>query len=230
MRKLIYDELLNDKYETLNYYKDGKDVLLVCHHDMADRQGKIYVRKDATHGLVYTTLGTGILGGDDRAGIAFARRLTKETGCGLLITHGEESYGEGSRALISDNQTFIKSLKKYKVMIGIDRQGYDEVVYYANSDAKLMSIMKKYGYNKNIGSFSDVSLLGPATGVGSCNISACYMYQHTKKEIILLEKVDEAYDKMKNMVLGFMSDNTFYKNVEVKYARGCDKRFLYYDY
>lgn len=144
--------------------------------------------------VLHTLSTTGILGADDRAGVCIILELLKMGHHPTVIfTHGEETGGIGAHALAHD---YPKPLFNANYLIEIDRRGKNEVVFYNNHTPEMCALFTKYGFEVNIGTFSDVCILSSAWRIMGANVSAGYYNEHTPFEYVNLDDMQSTIDKL----------------------------------
>ena len=150
------------------------------------------------------------LGADDRAGIcAIIRAIVAGYRPWVIICDEEERGCLGAKALASDHPGIGKGMV---ALVEVDRRGHNDVVYYdmdtdaADSAVLREVIEKQVGFEKAIGSCSDISKLAPAFDLAACNISAGYYGEHGPSECLKVrewlfnsDRLHEILDKTRNM-------------------------------
>jgi len=146
------------------------------------------------------------LGADDRAGIFIILKIL-EAGLrpNILITTGEEKGGIGSYSFISDYKDFdIKPfgmLKKgTKYLLQLDRMGIDDSVFYSCGNSAFEDYVNSFGFQTQMGSFSDISILCPSLGVAGVNVSVGYCDEHSFLEHLFLKQTFKTIDKVIAMI------------------------------
>ena len=81
-------------------------------------------------------------------------------------------------------------LRHITLMIALDRQNVGEYVTYNDFDNKVHEYIQSFGFNKNIGSFSDCQIFTERYKIPSVNVSVGYHGQHTTMERL---HIDELY-------------------------------------
>ena len=120
------------------------------------------------------------LGADDRAGVfAILKILQKGLKPTIIFTKGEEVGGKGAYSLIKD---FHKPFSKLCFLIELDRQGFDEAVYYGCNNAEFENFISNFGFVKDVGTFSDISIIAPFWGIAAVNLSIGYIDEHSYSE------------------------------------------------
>jgi len=135
----------------------------------------------------------GRLGGDDRAGIMAIISINNT--CvkdalplpSILLTDGEESGGTGMREFIKD--TGIETLAPVNLVLGLDRRGVGEYVYYIEPAQEVKFYIETFGFSKSFGSYSDSKDLSKAFSIPSVNLSVGYYDNHTSSETVHLDEM-----------------------------------------
>ena len=158
-------------------YRAGNiPVLLVAHVDtVLPQPKKESVKVDAR--FMYSL--DGHLGGDDRAGVLMILHILK---IGLrphvLFTNFEECGGMGADAA-------AKAIKPdVRFVIELDRMGEDDAVYYSCGNHEFKEFINSYGFQKQFGSFSDISILCPEWNIAGANLSTGYYRPHSNRDFV----------------------------------------------
>jgi len=169
-----------------HFWRGEHPVCLVAHLDTVfeDDPGgmgfppKVLVGKPCGRNYTVLTAPETGLGADDRAGVALILSIVLRGGVmpSVLLCDGEESGGVGASAfctrMLKEGKGPIPGVSCF---VELDRQGRDQVVYYrldtASKKTKKFCSIIESEYRVEIGSFSDISILGPGLGTGSCNLS-----------------------------------------------------------
>jgi hypothetical protein len=174
-------------------------ICLVAHIDTVwdtERKGKSpQVYHDAVKRVWFAPLG---LGADDRAGVWAALDIRRVTGCAVLLTDGEETGGRGAREAI---RVLADELCEFHAFIEIDRRGYGQAVYYHKVPEEWKAWIASYGFKEEHGTFSDVSVLGPAFERPTVNLSAGYAFEHRQNEYLVEAALRFTRDKVLQMVI-----------------------------
>jgi putative aminopeptidase FrvX len=199
----LFDYLRNELleyYPTVEYlegsyiYAVGKTpILLVAHLDTVFKKiDKITFNKTSKY---YSTKSG--LGADDRAGVLMILESLRYGFLPSVLFCCDEEIGAiGANNFCKQN----KDLSNINIMIELDRQGYGEYVTYSCDNPELDEYANKFGLKKNEGSFSDISKLAPAYGIGAINISVGYIDQHTKYERLYIDDFDCMTDILFDML------------------------------
>ncbi len=170
-------------------------VVLVAHTDTAfhpwsrsDSPIPSLVMKD---GVI--TNRTGLLGADDRAGVAMLKIL-ENSGHSILLVDGEESGTIGSSFLAENNQELLDELNEHCFMIQLDRRGNSDFKCYdVGSKSFRTYVGKMTGYKEpDRRSFSDiVKLCDKICGV---NLSVGYYNEHRDDECLIVSEWENTLD------------------------------------
>ena len=184
------------------YARGTQPVLLTAHLDTVhDKVVKDYY-EDKTWNqqklrFEHTVSSPQGIGGDDRCGVYMILEILGSTNYrpSILFCEDEEIGGVGSNKFVYTK--YCSELKEMKFFLELDRcNGNDAVFYNCGNNDFQEFIMEKGGYEYNTGSFSDISVLSPATDVASVNLSCGYYYQHTLAEYVNLEEMEDSIDSI----------------------------------
>ncbi len=164
-------------------------VLLVAHMDTVHRYPPKIIYHDKEHNVLWTPEG---LGADDRAGVFAVLELAKRYNVSVLLTTGEESGGIGAKAFTMDYPTNKDNLK---MAIQFDRRGSNDCVFYSNEAEDFHEYIAAFGFVKATGSFSDISVIGPAWCINSVNLSIGYRSEHTSSEHLFIDEMITTINK-----------------------------------
>lgn len=173
------------------YAKGNIPVMLVAHLDTVHNQIPINIYKDDRFNVLWSPQG---LGADDRAGVWSILQLVESHKPHVLFTTEEETGGSGAKKATNDLNFCLDDIK---FIIELDRQGKDDAVFYGCDNESFSQYITSFGFNKNHGSFSDISILCPIWGIAGVNLSIGYYLQHTKQEHLNLKEMQQTIDKVK---------------------------------
>ena len=208
-KNYLYNEL--QRYYSLDdiYLLDGgivvkgKDkITLVSHMDIHPIIDNNHKEKKLLSFLNTVYCKTGI-GGDDRCGVlVILELLDRGYRPNIILTEKEEVGRVGVRKLIDNHYDLLKDITKDSpYLMGLDRKGFNEVVFYGCDNKEFINfLLNEYHLDYNVGSFSDVSSLGPSLNKAICNISVCYYSAHSENEYVNLKKLKLMIDKIEVMV------------------------------
>lgn len=140
------------------------------------------------------------IGGDDRCGIYMILTILKETELRpyILFCEDEEIGGIGSDKFTES--IYIKEIENLKYYIELDRAHENDAVFYSCGNAEFMNYVIDFGFEKDYGSFSDISNLSPVTDVASVNLSCGYYKAHTIEEYVIVEEMYDTIEKVIKML------------------------------
>jgi len=177
-------------------YAEGElPVLLVAHTDIAHSKPPVQVFFDQDAGVMWSPTG---LGADDRAGVFAVMELAARFNVGVLFCSGEESGGTG----VTDFTLDFQDNNGYKMAIELDRCGIDDCVFYDNNSKEFAEWIQGFGFHKDWGSFSDISILGPSWRINTVNLSVGYEEEHTSREHLFVRDLYRTIDKVSNILSG----------------------------
>lgn len=222
-----YEPIVGDGYV---YAKgDGKTpVLLTAHLDTVHKEPVMTIRK--CKGVVSSAQG---IGGDDRCGVHIILTILKATQYrpSILFCEDEEIGGVGSTKFTNVKE--CNELADLKFFIELDRAGSNDAVFYECYNPEFTDfILDKTGYKEQYGSFSDISVLSPATGVASVNLSCGYYNAHTTKEYVVLSEMEATKNVTVNLLKEAQKDETpQFEYIEYVYSKNWKYGYGdYYDY
>ena len=152
------------------------------------------------------------LGSDDRAGVAMILALISQTDMRphIIFTVGEETSLDGARALSNMPCPF----KDLSYLIELDRQGYQECVFYGCGNKNFQAYIQTFGFQKRKGSYSDISFIAPAWDTACVNLSVGYFNEHSLGEYLNLKCWHNTFIKLKRMLKSGNLEHWEYKGRE----------------
>ena len=209
LKECLYKHLKKYYDEHNIYLLDGGIVVrgsdnstLVAHMDIHPIINKEHKDKKLLSFLNTVYCKTGI-GGDDRCGVlVILELLDRGYRPNIIFTEKEEVGRLGVRKLIDNHlDLLIDITKDSPYLMGLDRKGFNEVVFYGCDNKEFINfLLNEYHLDYNVGSFSDVSSLGPSLNKAICNISVCYYSAHSENEYVNLKKLEFMINKIEVMV------------------------------
>lgn len=193
---------------------------LVAHLDSVFEETKVY--KNLIH-LYYDQRkrvafcpGTG--GFDDAAGIfGILKLLTKGYRPTIIFTTDEELCCKGVQQLVKDIPNCPVPLK---YIIELDRQGQDDAVFYDCDNRDFIDYIEEKLFNFNVGSYSDISVIGPAWGIACVNLSIGYLDEHSYREILRTDWFEETIEKVENLLsLATRKDVPSFKYIPLEWKK-----------
>ena len=190
--------LISKQYKVINedgflYAKGTVPVLLVAHMDTVHKEQCKSIMESG--GMITSSQG---IGGDDRCGIFIIANIVKDIKCSVLLCEDEECGGIGARKFTKTN--YITNLD-VNYMIEFDRKGKDDAVFYSCDNKDFTKFVTDgTGYKEATGSFSDISLLMPASKLCGVNLSCGYYSPHTIQEYVRYSEMMDTIDAAKNLI------------------------------
>lgn len=159
------------------YAKGDIPILFVAHADTVYTKPPKEFYHDQEKQVIWSPDG---LGADDRAGI-FAILTLVKMGYkpSIAICTQEETGGIGAYMMISKYPT---PPSDFNFIIELDRAGAYEAVFYNCSNLEFADMITKYGFEINIGTFSDISIIAPFWKIAAVNLSIGYDEEHSVAE------------------------------------------------
>jgi len=183
---LLSEELKDKGYEPVSHKDDyvwatgSIPIMLVAHVDTVGDADAVF--HDHLENVFWSPDG---LGADDRAGVwGILYLLEKGYRPSILFTNGEESGGWGAS---SAKKKLAQDVGDVRVIVEIDRQGEMEAVFYSCGSEKIREWVEGVGFKKDFGTFSDISILGPAWDIAAVNLSAGYYMEHSRAEFLVVD-------------------------------------------
>jgi len=140
------------------------------------------------------------LGADDRAGVYMILQLLKD---GLrphvLFTTDEEIGGVGAERFAIKYRSVLRATN-IKYIMELDRSGSNDCVFYDCDNKRFEKFINKFGFCTESGTFSDISIVCPITGIAGVNLSVGYYYEHTTTEMLDVFTMGKIYDIIYNMI------------------------------
>ena len=179
-----YDVVCEDGFL---YAKGDVPVMLVAHMDTVHKeQPSMIARCD---GKISSPQG---IGGDDRCGIYIIANIVKTLHCSVLLCEDEEIGGIGANKFVKSK--YSKDLG-INYMIELDRRGSNDAVFYSCDNTDFIDfVTDNTGYKQASGSFSDISILMPATKLCGVNLSSGYYKEHTTDEYVMYDEMMATMD------------------------------------
>jgi len=201
-----------DKKEQICFsYRQGDRFkpLIVCHSDTVHKKLPSNFEIDAFNNL---SAKEGI-GGDDRLGLWHLIHILKTfPNYSFLVCCDEEIGGIGAEyftqyvdTLKNKNSNKLTDDFKYPFIVGLDRKGQDEAVFYSCGNKEFKDHITEEYFFENTGSFSDISTICPFLDIAGVNISTGVEHSHSVQEYIPLNDIENINMKIK-LLLYSMQD------------------------
>lgn len=148
-------------------------------------------------------------GFDDTAGVfavlEILRRGLRPT---VILCQDEERGCLGATQLV---KTLPQCPVELRYLIELDRAGFNDCVFYECDNEDFISYIESCGFEYNIGSFSDISAIGPAWGIASVNLSIGFENEHSYGEILHVDWMYKTIEKVATYM--FHDDTSAFKHV-----------------
>ena len=169
---------------------EGPAPLLIAHLDTVRRGGPVPGIRCGPGGLWQSSDG-GVLGADDRAGVAVACWTHQLTGWPVLLTDGEETGGIGANEVVDTlkvkHAAALCEVERFSCLIQLDRRGCGELVYYDDMGADLAAEIQRRspGWRIGGGSYTDIATISPEWNVPGVNVAVGYFGEHHDGESLV---------------------------------------------
>lgn len=202
------------------YAKGDIPILLTAHMDTVHkdivRDFYEYYDEEKKQHIISSPQG---IGGDDRCGIYMILEIIKTHKCSVLFCEDEEIGCVGSHAFSETEH--IKELSELKYLIELDRMNGNDAVFYDCMNPEFTDfIIDNTGYEESWGSCSDISVLSPACGVASVNLSCGYYNAHSTSEYVIMEEMFNTIEVVKKL-LDVECEQFEFIELEDNYGYGC---------
>lgn len=194
LKKHGYKVTVNNTFVFAVPEQDALPVMVVAHVDTVHSElpAKLFVDKALGEVFAHDKAGNSCgVGADDRAGVALIMRLLDH---GLrpyvLFTDGEERGGIGASDFV---RAYAVPPVDVRFLVEFDRKGNREAVFYDCGNNEFIRFVKSFGFEEDVGSFTDISIICPAWDVAGVNLSVGYKMAHTQLETLVLEHWDNTF-------------------------------------
>ena len=154
------------------------------------------------------------MGADDKAGLVAIEFLAGseakkplERRPHIIITNGEESGCIGAQKLVKKYPKFPFGECKY--IIQLDRKGKEDCVFYDCANYTFAEYIESFGFKTNYGSYTDISVFGPAWGIAAVNLSVGYENEHTTSEYLNFTNLCLTIDRVQKMIADIDKTSSF---------------------
>jgi hypothetical protein len=154
------------------------------------------------------------MGADDKAGLVAIQFLAGdyleeplERRPHIIITDGEESGCIGAQKLIKKYPKFPFGECKY--LVQLDRKGKEDCVFYDCANPEFIKYIESFGFKTNYGTYTDISVFGPAWGIAAVNLSVGYENEHTTSEYLNFTNLYLTMDKVEKMIADIDNASSF---------------------
>ncbi len=215
LKSTLYSYLLKKKmnpiFEDGFLYAEGSmPVLLVAHIDTVFEEPPKRLFYSKKEDKIFSP--SGGIGGDDRCGVYVIMQLLEKYRPHVLFTEDEEIGCIGA-------EKTVKKLAKpnVKYIIEFDRRGSDDCVFYDCGNDEFIDYIESFGFVTDIGTCSDISVLGSAWDIASVNLSSGYYNEHTEKEYIIFNELQKTINRAKSM-LKALKQAPYFDYQEIQYT------------
>lgn len=195
--KSRYDEVYVGAKEDYMMAVGDLPVALVAHLDTIFSQppDEDYIFYDKEANVIWSPEGGC---GDDRLGVfGILKLIHKGYRPTVIFTTGEEAGGIGASSLILD---FPQAPENLKYIIELDRQGIDDCVFYRCNNFDFIKHIESFGFKKDWGSFSDISIICPTWGIAGVNLSIGYLNEHSYSETVWISAFDKTIKRVSKIL------------------------------
>lgn len=193
--------LLSSKYKNVisakeYIYAEGDiPICIVAHLDTVFYTTPQDIFYDTAQNVLWSPQG---LGADDRTGVFMILKiLSQKMRPSILFTTGEELGGKGALTFIKD---FPQAPNDIKYLIELDRHGNNDCVFYNCGNQDFFSFVENYGFEKNFGTFTDISIICPAWKIAGVNLSVGYEEEHSYAEYLKISCMKNTLSKVIKMI------------------------------
>lgn len=147
---------------------------------------------DLEKDILWKAYGAGF---DDRAGIYSILQLVEANyRPHIIFTDLEEVGGAGAQQLVID---YPKPPFSCDFLIELDRRGEEDAVFYDCENWHFQKFITSFDFEEGIGSFSDISFIGPVWDRAAVNLSVGYVDEHSDNERLYCKWCDATIEKVK---------------------------------
>lgn len=169
-------------------------IVLVAHMDTVFHDPPTEIFYDREENVIWSPQG---LGADDRAGVfAILQIISSGYRPHVVFTTNEEWGGIGASALAEEPCPFDKVL----YVIELDRAHKNDCVFYECDNIEFSNYIESFGFEYNIGSYSDICELCPAWERAGVNLSIGYRDEHQTVEVLFVSHMLSTIKKVKKML------------------------------
>lgn len=175
----FYDEDSIHATKDYIYVTGDIPITLIAHLDTVHPVPPKNIYHDVKKQILWSPEG---LGADDRAGVFSIINIVNDGyRPSIIFTTKEETGGHGAFALTKD---YPNPLVPTNFLVELDRQGTDDAVYYDCGNREFERFISSFGFVTDIGSFSDIAIIGFEWDIAAVNLSIGYFNEHTKAEYL----------------------------------------------
>lgn len=215
--KLGYEQIVNE--DGFLYAKGNHPVCLIAHMDTVhSKQVENIAYTESDKGKLIISSPQGI-GGDDRCGIYMILKIARFTKCSILFCEDEEIGTIGATKFVKGYGKLCDEISKdCNYLVEFDRANEKDAVFYDCDNPEFTKFITKSGWFKESwGSFSDISVVAPSTGLAAVNFSCGYYKAHTTTEYVVLEEMEKNIEKAMEIINTPVE--TAFEYIECKYNK-----------
>ena len=193
--------LTNKKYNSVTksdkylYAMGDIPITLVAHVDTVFSVPPKNIYYDRQEEILWSPEG---LGADDRAGVyAIVKILKLGYKPHIIFTTDEELGAIGAINLIQD---ITGPFADMKYIIQLDRRGKQDCIFYDCDNKDFVAYIESFGFEKNYGTFSDISMICPSWGIAGVNLSVGYINEHSISETLHAVTLNDTIQKVIKML------------------------------
>lgn len=189
------------------FAKGDFPVLLVAHLDTVHDKLPTSILLDPNS---YTLSSPNGIGGDDRCGVYMIFEVIKSYNCSVLFCEDEEIGAVGAKKFTASK---LSKELEFNYIIEFDRKGSNDAVFYDCDNPDFENFITEEFYQKEYGSFSDISVIAPYLGCAAVNLSCGYYKAHTKDEYVAIKEMKDSIDAA-CMILEKTTDQDKFEYIE----------------
>lgn len=203
-------------------------IALVAHLDTVHKRQPEVFFEDKEKNVLWSPQG---LGADDRAGVyAIIKLIEAGYRPNIIFTKDEETGGDGADEVV---KVFPECpFPELRFIIELDRCGEKDCVFYHCANRDFEKLIESFGFETDLGSFSDISIIAPVWKIAAVNLSIGYFYEHSLAEFLNLKYMNDTIEKVKNILnqaydlLSFEYIPAIYRNQSNAYCTICNNFIL----
>lgn len=174
------------------YAKGTHPVLLVAHLDTVHKTAPKDIFINLSQTRMFATEG---IGGDDRCGVVIILDIIEKLNCSVLFTEDEEIGGLGATKFGKEKYDL-----DVNYVVEFDRKGNNDYVFYKKANPHFEEHIKKFGFVKSSGTYSDISEIAEDYEVEAVNLSSGYYNPHTTSEWVSFEDMEDITKRAIEMI------------------------------
>lgn len=182
--------------KTFLYAEGDIPVCLVAHMDTVHKHLPVDIYYDREQDVMWSPCG---LGADDRAGVYAILQIIKDGYRPHVVFTTDEEIGcIGAKTLVRARKKI--PFKECHFLIELDRRGMNDCVFYDLDNEEFESFIESYGFQTEIGSYTDICDIAPVWKCAAVNLSIGYLNEHTNMEMLSPSVMFETIRKVENIL------------------------------